>query len=419
MAVLSKKNSSPYRWIVLLFLFAAFTLQFSTYLSWNPFIPMAHDLFGFTASQSAMVVAAVACGRMMFQIPGGIVVDMFSAKRLLAVSMAVLAACTALVGVSGTYAGILAGQFCIGMAGVVVMPLCIKVVIEYFPPKETDIVSGVLNSAASVAVIVTNILVPFAAVNWQWNSAFYIMAAGCAIVGLLICTCLHLPAQQAAAHKKFELRQFTDLLKDKRFRLALAAHAGAIYTTWGINSWLAMYLSKSAGLDTPTVSQMMLVFGLCGCISMASAGLFTRGSFRKRCVFLFGIFITTLIMLLVLPLIKNEAVLWVYTAVLGIAAFAHFGPLNIFVSNLVESRVFATAMAVSIFIWQIASIMQSLLIGRILDFVPGDAAYHLMFAIIGMGSVSSCLAIGRALHQGRKIRHVYYSYVRRAKGQGE
>ena len=411
----SSGHHSPYRWIVLLFLFSAFTLQFSTYLSWNPFIPLAGNLFGFTASQSALIVAAVAFGRMMFQIPGGMVVDLFSAKRLLILSMVILSLCTALVGFGGSYAGILAGQLCIGMAGVVVMPLCIKVVIEYFPPEETDVVSGVLNSAASVAVILTNVLIPFAVVNWTWNSAFYLMGAGCAVIAVLIGFFLKLPADRAkSGRKKMQLRQFADLIKDKRFLLAMAAHAGAIYTTWGINSWLAMYLSKSAGLDTETVSQMMLLFGVCGCISMACAGLLTRGSFKKRCVFLLGIFSITLTMLLILPLIKDELLLWGYVALLGIIAFAHFGPLNVFVSNLVEQRVFATAMAISIFTWQIASITQSLLIGRILDFITGDIAYHFIFMIIGLGSVSGCFAMIRALHYGRRIMRAYSSRRRKS-----
>ncbi len=418
---------SPYRWVILLFLFAAFTLQFSTYLSWNPFIPLARGLFGFTASQSAIIVATVAFGRMLFQIPGGIVVDMFSAKRLLIISMFVLSLSTLIVGLTENYTYILLGQFLIGMSGVVVMPLCIKVVIECFPVQESDIVSGILNSAASVAVIVTNVLIPFVILHWVWNGAFYVLSAGCLAIAVLIFFFLRIPTHKESAirttnsssprnKKKFELANFLKLLKDNRFRLALAAHAGAIYTTWGINSWLAMYLRNSAGLPTETVSKMMLLFGLFGCISMATAGIFTRGSFKKRCKFLLAIFIITLLMLLLIPFIRNELILWIYVSLLGVIAFSHFGPLNIFVSNMVDSKFFATAMAISIFVWQIASIIQSLFIGKILDSMDLSLAYHFSFLIVGLGSVSSCIALVKVLSHKHKIKKIYNeSHIRRAK----
>lgn len=410
------ESKNPYRWVVLLFLFSAFTLQFSTYLSWNPFIPLSKDLFGFSASQSAIIVSTVALGRMLFQIPGGIVVDMFSAKKLLVISMLILSISTTLVGLGGEYWIILLGQFCIGMSGVVVMPLCIKVVIEWFPVQESDLVSGILNSAASVAVILTNVLIPFVVVNWVWNIAFYILGAGCFIAALLILFCLKLHKKDSTKVKrhKLKLSTFVDLIKNKRFLTAMAAHAGAIYTTWGINSWLAMYLRNSANLSTETVSQMMFLFGLCGCISMSTAGIFTRGDFQKRCKFLFGIFFITLLLLIGLPWIKSEMMLWIYVAILGIIAFAHFGPLNIFVSNLVDSKVFATAIAISIFVWQIASISQSLLIGRILDTLSTNISYHIAFAIIGLGSVSSCIAILRVIFRKRNIHKVYNSHRRNA-----
>ena len=408
-----KKN--PYRWVVLIFLFTAFTLQFSTYLSWNPFIPLSKDLFGFTASQSAFIVASVAFGRMLFQIPGGIVVDMFSAKKLLITSLLILSVSTTIVGLADSYWVILFGQFLIGLSGVVVMPLCIKVVLDWFPAQECDLVSGVLNSAASVAVILTNVLIPFVVLNFTWNMSFYILGAGCFSVAILILCCLKLHKQEPTAKKKhkFKLATFTDLLKDRRFRVAMMAHAGAIYTTWGINSWLAMYL-KNIGLDTQIVSQMMFLFGLYGCISMASAGVFTRGNFQRRCRFLFCIFFITLLMLIILPFINSEFILWIYVGFLGIIAFAHFGPLNVFVANLVDTKVFATAIAISIFVWQIASITQSLLIGKILDNMTDDISYHLAFLIIALGSISSCMALLKVLFRKKVIYKSHHSHRRNA-----
>lgn len=412
------QERDPYRWIIFLFLFSTFTLQFSTYLSWNPFIPLANHLFGFTASQSASIVASVALGRMLFQIPGGIVVDIYSAKKLLIISMLILAASTSIVGLDSNYVIILIGQFLIGMSGVVICPLCIKLVIAAFPADERDFISGMLNSAAAVAVILTNSIIPFIIHNYGWNMAFYAMGFACLFIAILIGACLKIPQNAAlfstkGKHKKFQLSEFTSLIVQKRFLIVISVHAGAIYTTWGINSWLAMYLSSGAHISSQMAGQMMFLFGIFGCLSMALAGRFVKGGFRQRCFFLLGDLTLTIILALCIPFIHDPRILWIYISFLGIVNFAHFGPLNIFISNLIENKFFATALAISIFLWQIASIIQSLIIGKILDNIDASIAYFFVFFILSLGALFGSISLCIVLHKGRQLKKIYHSYRRR------
>lgn len=412
------QKRDPYRWIIFLFLFSTFTLQFSTYLSWNPFIPLASDLFNFTASQSASIVASVALGRMLFQIPGGIVVDIYSAKKLLIISMLILAISTTIVGLDSNYIIILIGQFCIGMSGVVICPLCIKLVIAAFPIDERDFISGMLNSAAAVAVILTNSIIPFIIHQYGWNMAFYAMGFACLFIAILICVGLKIPQNPMlfspkVKHKKFQLSEFIALIKNKRFLIIISVHAGAIYTTWGINSWLAMYLSAGAQINSTTAGRMMFLFGIFGCLSMALAGRFVKGGFKSRCLFLLGDLGLTIVLALCIPLIKDPRILWIYISLLGIVNFAHFGPLNIFISNLIETKFFATALAISIFLWQIASIIQSLIIGKILDHVDATIAYFFVFFILSLGALIGCISLCIVLHKGRLVKKIYHSYIRR------
>ncbi len=388
-----QRKKNYYRYVIFVFLFCTFTLQFATYLSWNPFIPLAKNLFGFSASNSALIVATVALGRMIFQIPGGILVDIFSAKKLLIISLLALAMSCIVVGASNKYITILFGQFLIGMSGVVIWPLCIKIVINCFSSNECDFMSGLLNVGASVAVVLTNSFIPIVTNTFYWNINFYLMSTSCIILAILIFKSLKLNVQKYVVKRNF-LSNFHDLIKDKFFLLAMSVHAGAIYTTWGINSWLAMYLAKGVNMTSLQISQIMFYFGIFGCLGMILAGKIVQGNFNKRCLFLLVDLGVMALLLLFIPWIKNENILYVYVSILGLVAFAHFGPLNIFVSNLVKLNVLATALAVSIFVWQIASIIQSLCIGKILDYLSGNMAYTFMFYILDIGAIIACISLG-------------------------
>lgn len=402
-------NKNPYRWIVFFFLFSAFALQFTTYLSWNPFIPLASDIFGFTASQNATIIATVALGRMLFQIPGGIIVDLFSAKKLLVLSLFILSLATAIVGIKNDYAMILIGQFCIGMAGVVVCPLCIKVIIDYFPVDEQNFISGMLNSAATIAVIITNTFIPIITYISNWHNVFYLMSLLCLILAL--CIKFSLKLQKKETTKKLasipKIAEVKKLVFQKKFLVTISIHAGAMYTTWGINSWLSMYLSKQTTFNSADISKIMFLFGLCGFFSMAFSGRFIPNGFYNRTKFLLINLSLIVFFCIGLPFIHNNIILYFYIAILGIINFAYFGPLNILISNLVNRKIFATTIAISIFFWQIASIIQSLVIGKIIDFLPANLSYIMVFFIISCGAIISCISLSIVTHQTRKLKKLF------------
>jgi len=393
---------SSYRWVVFLFIYMAFMTQYVVYLSWNPFVPLAANVFAFSMGQCSAIVAAVAFGRLLFQLPGGMLVDRFSAKRLLMFSLAALGCCV-LIGASGngSFQTILLSQFLIGMMGVMVWPLCIKVIVEYFPSSEQDFVCGLLNTGATIAVMITNVYVPYAVKELHWEFAFIGIAFLCLVNMLVLGFFMKAKPQMensvlgAGKIKKAPISRHAigQLLKNKGFILCLVSYAGALYTSWGVNTWVTTYLLHGAGLDAGTVSKMMLVFGLTGCISLPLTGIVTRGSKKGRYYFLLADLFCLGTLLVCLPFIHTEALLWFFVVLLGAAAFAHMGPLNLVAVDFIDRNVLGTAMALSIFVWQITAMMQSALIGRALDLVSGAGGYLWMFLILAAGAYAACVAI--------------------------
>ena len=397
---------SSYRWLIFLFIYMSFTTQYIVYLSWNPFVPLAGNVFGFSMVQCSSIVAAVALGRLLFQLPGGMLVDSFSAKRLLVCSIFALGICISLGALGGgRFAVIAASQFAIGLTGVMVWPLCIKVIVEYFPNNEQDVICGLLNTGATIAVMVTNVYIPYAVSAWNWEMAFIGIGLLCAVNVLLVGLFMKEHPQHSSAvpetaakpqRRGISCTAIRELLQNRGFVLCLIIYAGALYTSWGVNTWVTTYLLHDVGLAAATASKMMLVFGIAGCIALPLAGIFTRGSFRGRYYFLLGDLFFLATLLVTMPLVRTEGLLWLWSVLLGIGTFSHMGPLNLVIADFIDKRILGTAMALSLFIWQITAMAQSLLIGKALDMAGGGGS-ALLFGILATGAYAACLAGGRIL----------------------
>ena len=72
------------------------------------------------------------------------------------------------------------------------------------------------------------------------------------------------------------------------------------------------------------------------------------------------------------------------------------------VTDLVEPPLFGSAMAVMIFTWQITAMLQSLLIGYLLNNVQGVLMYPLVFGVIVFGSLLGSAALLSMREQGEQ-----------------
>lgn len=385
----------PYRWVVFGLAYLAYFSQFSNYLSWNPFIPFAGEIFGFSIQQSANIVAAVAFGRIVCQIPGGLLVDRFTPKQILPISLAVSAVCIFLAGWKGSFYSIVFSQFLIGCSVVVVWPMSIRLLVDWFPETERDFVAGLLNTGNTLSVAFVSALIPYAYQLQNWRLAFYVLGVIACITTVAALVLMKPSSSQgsvAQPKRPISIATVIMLLKDKKFLCGLAVYAGAVSTTWGANAWLVTYLVQGAALASAAASFMMAAFGLCGMLSMPVIGLLIKGKPQRRRIVILLSLLMLIMLLLSLPWIRNELVLWCLMIILGVAAFSFMGPVNMLVTDIVAPSLFGSAMAIMIFTWQITSMVQSLLIGYILNNVVGFA-YQLVFGVIVLGAVIAAGAV--------------------------
>ena len=229
----------PYRWVIFTFVYFSFTTQYISYLSWNPFIALAQDLFGFQIIQCSAVVAAIAIGRIIAQIPGGIIADKFPPKLVLVSSLSILGFLTLLISFKASFTIMLVGQFLISVSGIVVWPLAIKIVVDYFPLNKRDFMSGLLNTSATIAVMGTNFFIPYLVFNYSWQTVFQVISILCFLNVIILLIFMKKNGDKSEStivapnKKKFNFNDVGLLLKNKGFLLTLAVFTGALYSAWG------------------------------------------------------------------------------------------------------------------------------------------------------------------------------------------
>ncbi|WP_312337679.1 MFS transporter [Anaerospora hongkongensis] len=392
---------SSYRWMVLASVLLAFTTQYVVYLSWNPFIPVSKDLFGFTMTQAGSLVTATLIGRIILQIPGGIVADTYNPKWILVISLLFLGLSAVLMGLSSQYIFFFISRFFVGIFSVAVFPCCVKYLMAWFPKEQRATAMGILIMATSAGVTITNAVVPYFIKNHGWSSAFYVIGTASVMIAVFLAFMLKSQPSNALdgsienskTKKTFNFNAFISdvkiLVKDKNLMLAMFVFGTSFWATWGATAWAMAYLSKGVGIPLVTAGAMMSVFGIAALVSEPIIGFVSDklGGARKAVISIVSVAFALL--LFSFPFVRDEQLLWIYVVLLGVAAFGYKGPLNTLIPELTEKRLAGTATALSLFISLLLSTVQPIIIGKILDLVSSAISYKVAFGVLGAGALIS------------------------------
>lgn len=105
---------------------------------------------------------------------GGVLMDGIGVKRGLPGAALLWSIAEAAHGLVRTVAGFSLARGALGLAEGVNFPAAIRTVGEWFPVKERALATGLFNSASNIGAIVCPLLVPWLAVTFGWQSAFFI-----------------------------------------------------------------------------------------------------------------------------------------------------------------------------------------------------------------------------------------------------
>lgn len=154
-AVISQKLSYGIKaWMVTL---TASLFFFYTFIQLNLFNSMNSELmqaFHLGASELGTLSSMFFYANVLFLFPAGILLDRFSTKKILLVSVAFVTAGTFLFALTSSYVIAALGRFGVGVGSAFCFLSCIRIATRWFPPSKMALVTGIIVTMAMIGGLV-------------------------------------------------------------------------------------------------------------------------------------------------------------------------------------------------------------------------------------------------------------------------
>jgi ACS family hexuronate transporter-like MFS transporter len=402
------KGVGKFRWVICGLLFFACTVNYMDRQVLGLLKPVLSKQFLWTETDySRMAIlfqAAYAIGQILF----GPIINWIGTKSAYALSVVVWSLAAMAHSLCRTVGNFSAARFMLGLGESGNYPTAIRVVTEWFPPKERSIATGIFNTGSNMGAIFAPVLVPFIVGFWQsWKGAF--ITLGCAdLVWLVFWLVLYNPPEKSKNIGPAELEHIHSgvtpaaeakipWVKLLRYREAWAYYGTCVLVGpvwWFYGFWLPDFFNKQFHLDLkqfgpPLVAvYAVTAFGSIGGGSL-SALLLKRGWSlnwsRKTATLIFAC--------CTLPVIFAPRVgsVWLATAFFALAAASHQGwsaTMYTAVADIFPKRAVASVVGFGGTLASLMSMGFFYLVGHILQ---GDGSYKTIMLICGSAYVVAWL----------------------------
>ena len=183
------KTKSPVRWLMLIFMcLFTFTITGFTNQSFNLLLVTIMGDMGWTAAQLTMITTAFTSGLMFFVFIAGIVLDRFSAKKLLVVTIIVIGALVLLRAFAQNFPFFYALMLVFGVANAFFLPASVKVIGLWFGEDELFFANGCLQASSPLGMLVANLFltqIMSALFGSQWQNLFLTLGIVLFVLGIL------------------------------------------------------------------------------------------------------------------------------------------------------------------------------------------------------------------------------------------
>jgi len=396
-----------YRWVICALLFFATTVNYIDRQILSLLKPILDEKMGWTNEQFGQINAAFqgAYGVSLFFF--GWLIDRFGTKFGYAVSITMWSLAAMSHALVGSIGGFFGARVALGLGEGGNFPGAIKATAQWFPKKERAFATSLFNSGANVGAIAAPALVPWIAYNWGWQAAF-VLAGIAGFAWLILWIPLFSYPEKSKRVSASELayiesdladpsdgiEHFTwgDVLRHKQAWSFIVAKFMTDPVWWFFLTWLPDFFKATRGLDIKnsakylvsiyTVVTILSIFGgwLTGYLTGRGWSV-TRA--RKTGMFLFALCVVPL---LIITKVDN----WTAVFLIGLAGAAHQAwSANLYttVSDMFPKRAVAKLTGIGSTAGALGGMLFPWLTGKLLDHMPGNAGYAIIFGFCSMAYV--------------------------------
>ncbi len=399
--------SLAHRWVVLGVCTLAFMQTHIHRVGFAPLIPIFIAELGITYTAAGTIMTAYFWTYTAVQVPIGVMTDRLGARRVMLAFMAVLLLGIGVFALSGSYAQGLVGRCLVGLGAAAVWLPGLRLMNEWFPPRERGRVTGIFSSGGGIGGTAALLGIPLLTdrFGWRWGYALTLVPALVALVAIFL-VIRPGPLGATAGHprrapdgsvvgpagRSGALGALVTVLRMPAlwtFNLAVLLSYGAYLS---LVTWLPAFLVRSEGLSRSTAGLVTALMTSGTIISWPAAGLISDRLGRRKAVWLFSQGMSVPVCLAFALVVPGSGVGGAITvAVLtGLVLGGMVTPF-VMVTELFPSELVGTASGVVNTFTFVGALVVPVLLGMVLD-ASGSfpAAFLACAAVQALGFLAAC-----------------------------
>ena len=277
--------SEGYKRYVLWLLFTVYVFNFLDRQIFNTLLEPIKQEFEFSDTQMGLLGGlAFALFYSTLGIPIARLADQRSRVNIIAFSVVIWSAATAVTGFAKSFTHLLIARLCVGIGEAGCSPPAYSLISDYFEPERRARALSIYSMGIGGGVFLGYLVSGVVAEEYGWRAAFFIIGVPGVLLGLLLKLTLREPPRGfsdniSVADKPPPFGQaVTSLWRRRAFRhlsLAAALHAFAGY---GVGSFLPAFLIRSHGM---TVAEVGLALSMISAVGIMG-GIYLGGSLSDR-----------------------------------------------------------------------------------------------------------------------------------------
>ena len=353
-------TSGDMRWAILAVAWAAFLMSFADRLAWSNVAVAVRASLALPVAALGTFVTAFYAGYVVSNLVAGFAGDWLGPRRVLAGSLLCLGAATFLFGSANSLAMALALQALMGLTAGADYVAGVKLITAWFARLQRGRAMGLFMTATSLAVVLTNLIVPalLAAIGWPGvYHVFGIATAGLGMVAYLVVRDGPGPATPHAAP------DFRALLRNGQLRWLGLAGFGALWGTWGFAFWASTLMVRGHGLTVAQAGFVVALFGLGAIVAKPAIGLASDLMGGRRRALVIACLLFFVAMLLVFSQLGSFAGFALAGPFLGVGAFAYSPLMNTMVAEASGPGLAASGAGVTNAFWGLGNVIVPSLVG--------------------------------------------------------
>ena len=266
------------RWYVLIIMMLAYTINIADrYVMSTVLEPIRLELNLTDSGVAFLTGVSLALFYVTMGIPLSWVADRYNRKNLLAASMAVWSAMTALCGMSHGYMQLLLARIGVGIGEAGGTPSCNSIVADYFPANRRAMAMTIFALGAPIGAWLGADMAGAVAAEYGWRAAFYVLGIPGIVLALIIFLTIKEPARgrldavsDQPAPPLAETLKF--LWSQKAAVHGMMGSGLSALWGWGLMWFTPTFIQRTYGLD---VGEAGAVVGPIHLVMGIAASLFT------------------------------------------------------------------------------------------------------------------------------------------------